>query len=190
MTMSPGSIDGAPPPETPPASPSAAPMALVREVQGPTTDRGRVAGLAMVCSAAGVALGFALAGSLFAAMAPPHAVVGWSECPHMRMHLGEPYEAELRTMPWLGVSVTVGPHATPATLTGVVRGSPAADAGLRPGDLVTTFDGRDITSSAQFLGLIRQHRPGDTVDLDAIGPDGGKITIHGLRLSSITLPVR
>src|SRR5688572_6520873 len=103
MSTSPAPNDRAAPPE----SGAPASVALVREVQGPTSDRGRVAGLAMVCSAAGVALGFALAGSLFAAMTPPHAVgmgpAGYSSCstgPRWRAPLPP---GAARSQAWLGV---------------------------------------------------------------------------------------
>jgi putative serine protease PepD len=47
----------------------------------------------------------------------------------------------------------------------VQPGSPAAKAGLRPGDLVTAVDGQTISSVNQFIATIANYSPGDTVTL-------------------------
>jgi serine protease DegQ len=47
----------------------------------------------------------------------------------------------------------------------VADGTPAAAAGLRPGDVLTSLDGQQLTTVEDFLGELRQHRPGDQVDL-------------------------
>lgn len=207
MPMPTEPVDGAPPsepaaagaPQPSPAS-SSPPMALVREVQGPTHDRGRVAGLAMVCSAAGVALGFALAGSLFAAMAPPRATMGpagYGACSAARYHdgghrlrHGVPFHAVQAPRPWLGITVTVKNQASPAVLTGVFAGAPANQAGLRVGDRVTMFDGEPIDNAVELLELIRGHQPGDVVSLQAQSADGQTLTVPALRLGTMPLPVR
>src|SRR5689334_13625168 len=61
MTVLPDSQDAGG--EAPPPLP-----VLHREVLRPTSDRGRLAALATICSLAGVALGFALAGTMFASI--------------------------------------------------------------------------------------------------------------------------
>lgn len=201
MPMPTDPVDGASPSEAEPIQPTApapsaapAPLALVREVQGPTSDRGRVAGLAMVCSAAGVALGFALAGSLFAAMAPPPASVGpagWSSCPGHRAyaHLDPGYHYHHQApRPWLGVTLNVPDDRAPAVLAGVFAGAPAAEAGLRAGDRVTRFDGEAIDSATELLGLIRAHHPGDAVSIEAITHDGRPVSIPSLHLDRMPLP--
>ncbi len=183
-----------------PTSPGA--LTLVREVQGPGSDRSRVAGLAMVCSAAGVALGFALAGSLFAAMAPQSrpamGPAGWSHCPgHDGWHAGgmrgDGYHVDSQPRPWLGITVDVGVDGrrpSPPVLTGVFSGAPAAAAGLRPGDRVTRFDGEPVETAGELLGLIRAHQPGDLVNLEVDGRDGRQVAIQGLRLATMPLPAR
>ena len=45
-------------------------------------------------------------------------------------------------------------------------GTPAADAGLRKGDVVTGVDGKQITDGISLIVAIRSHQPGETVDLD------------------------
>ncbi len=177
----------------PPASSPRAPMALVREVQGPATDRGQVAGLAMVCSAAGVALGFALAGSLFAAMSPPRGAIGpagYSSCSSgPRWRAPQAYHDHRRAeapMPWLGITVEVGRKPTAPILKMVFADTPAAEAGLRPGDRVTRFAGEDIETGQELIARIRARQPGDLVSLEATSQDGRTLAVD-LRLA--TMPI-
>lgn len=58
----------------------------------------------------------------------------------------------------LGLSTTKG-----VALQQVGKGSPAADAGLRSGDVVTAIDGQPIASPEDVLAAIREHQPGDKV---------------------------
>jgi S1-C subfamily serine protease len=151
---------------------------LVREVQGPTTERGRVAGLAMVCSAAGVALGFALAGSLFAAMTPQRIGMGPG---------GYSYRYHSTTLPsgpqgWMGVSLDQNAGA-PARVIAVVRNTPAHQAGFGRGDIITRVDGRDIETAEELVRTMSSYRPGDAVDLVVQKPDGTAGVIVDLRLA-------
>jgi serine protease DegQ len=50
----------------------------------------------------------------------------------------------------------------------VGEGTPAADAGLRPGDVLIALDGQRLDTVEDFLGELRQHRPGDRVDLTVV----------------------
>jgi putative serine protease PepD len=47
----------------------------------------------------------------------------------------------------------------------VGRGTPADDAGIHVGDVVVSIDGKDVTSAAALGGMIREHRPGDQVEV-------------------------
>jgi putative serine protease PepD len=47
----------------------------------------------------------------------------------------------------------------------VTAGGPGAKAGLKPGDVITKFDGQVIDSGPTLIGAIWQHRPGDKVSL-------------------------
>ncbi len=83
---------------------------------------------------------------------------------------------EIRTA-LLGVEGTdpvTGPLG--ALITGVVPDSPADEAGLRVGDLITAFDGRTIQSFADLGAAVRAAAPGDTVTL-AVTRQGEEITI-------------
>jgi putative serine protease PepD len=51
---------------------------------------------------------------------------------------------------------------------GVVAGSPAEQAGLRAGDIITTIDGKQATSNIQLQEVTLTKNPGDTVDLEYV----------------------
>jgi serine protease Do len=77
--------------------------------------------------------------------------------------------------PWLGVSVitvtaTVEQYYNLAVDAGalivsVSSGSPADDAGLRSGDVITEMDGEDITTAAELSLDIASHQIGDQVEI-------------------------
>ena len=50
----------------------------------------------------------------------------------------------------------------------VVDGSGAADAGIRPGDVITSVEGRDIATMTDLIVEIRSFEPGDTVSLTVL----------------------
>lgn len=58
----------------------------------------------------------------------------------------------------LGVSVEQG-----VAVLAVEDGSPADDAGIRPGDIMVSLDGEPLASSEQLLAALRAFNPGDTV---------------------------
>ena len=70
----------------------------------------------------------------------------------------------------LGVSATTEAERGSAVGAGarvvsVQAGSPAADAGLQPGDVVTAIDDRPVTSSTELTAAVRSRQPGDEVSL-------------------------
>jgi putative serine protease PepD len=70
-----------------------------------------------------------------------------------------------------------------AQISSVQAGSPAASAGLEPGDLVTAIDGKSITSTQQFIETVDTYSPGQTVTL-TVRRGGLTLQIHlklGLR---------
>jgi hypothetical protein len=66
------------------------------------------------------------------------------------------------TEAWLGVDLANAP-VRGALVASVVPGSPAAAAGIRPGDLITQLDTEPIVTPAIFVSAISGLRPGDTV---------------------------
>ena len=64
-----------------------------------------------------------------------------------------------------------------ARVASVEPGSPAADAGLQAGDVVTAIDDRPVTSSTELTAAVRSRTPGDAVTL-TVQRDGRTVTIE------------
>ena len=63
-------------------------------------------------------------------------------------------------------------------LTGIQPGSAAAEAGLKPGDILQGINGVQVTSSAEFSERIARQRPGDKVKIDYLrGKKKGSVTV-------------
>ena len=60
----------------------------------------------------------------------------------------------------------------------VTPNSPAADAGLRVGDVVVAIDDQPINGSGGLVGVIRDHRPGDEVSIVVVR-DGTEVNPDG-----------
>jgi putative serine protease PepD len=66
---------------------------------------------------------------------------------------------------YLGVQLGDAASGAGATVGQVAGGGPAADAGLRSGDVVTAIDGRAIGSADALVSAVDGHKPGDQVTL-------------------------
>ena len=66
---------------------------------------------------------------------------------------------------------------TGALISSVENGSPAAKAGLEPGDVILSVNGKDIQSSSELPPVIANIRPGDTAKLQ-VWRKGGKRDIE------------
>jgi putative serine protease PepD len=71
------------------------------------------------------------------------------------------------TYPVIGISVDMGHSGSGALIASnseaITKGGPADKAGLKAGDLITSFDGRAITSPEELIVAIRAHSVGDKV---------------------------
>ena len=96
--------------------------------------------------------------------------------------------------PWLGVSVTT---VTPtiqqyyhlsvdagALITSVSSSSPADEAGLRAGDVITKMDEEDISTAAELTSAIGSHQIGDQVEIVYYRGNVQKATNAALQESS------
>jgi len=72
---------------------------------------------------------------------------------------------------WLSAQDATGQAKDP-----IVAGSPAADAGLRDGDIITSVDGTEIGPHSPLDDILTQFAPGRTVALDVLR-DGQKIAL-------------
>jgi S1-C subfamily serine protease len=108
-----------------------------------------VAGVALVCVAVALAVASALSGT------------------------NQPAPTASSTHAWLGVQMTSSPAGGGATITTVDPGSPAAAAGLEPGDVITQINHQPIQSvgdvNAELAGLV----PGNQLQIQFLrGPLG------------------
>ncbi|HVW45620.1 MAG TPA: trypsin-like peptidase domain-containing protein [Solirubrobacterales bacterium] len=67
---------------------------------------------------------------------------------------------------YLGVATASTTEGTEgAAVAEVVQGGPAAEAGIRAGDVITEFDGEGITGTEDLVAAIAARKPGETVTL-------------------------
>jgi serine protease Do len=122
---------------------------------GPLVNlRGEVVGIATAINATGQGIGFAIP-----------------------INMAKDVLAQLRdhgrvVRSWMGVSVRAAPRTAGqrargrgVVVTGVVSGSPAASAGLSPGDVITAFDGRDVPSPSRLRWYVASAGVGRRVAL-------------------------
>jgi hypothetical protein len=58
------------------------------------------------------------------------------------------------------------PEGSGVLVSNVVDGGPAARAGVQVGDIITRFDGDDVTSSRKLTAMVRKAEAGDPADLE------------------------
>ena len=73
--------------------------------------------------------------------------------------------------PELAESFGVGVHSG-VIITGVLQNGPAAQAGLRPGDVITAVKGREVRNVPQLLAAVAALSPGEKARLDVLRRDG------------------
>jgi S1-C subfamily serine protease len=70
---------------------------------------------------------------------------------------------------WIGVDAQDAPGGTGAVVNSVLPSSPAAGAGIEPGDVVTAIDAHDVSSHADLQARLYTMPPGSTVTLERSG---------------------
>jgi hypothetical protein len=78
--------------------------------------------------------------------------------------------------PYLGTIPDMSPRDFGLRLTGVREGSPAEEAGLRAGDVVVEFDGREIADIYAYTYALRDREPGDEVTI-VVERDGVRVSV-------------
>ena len=61
------------------------------------------------------------------------------------------------------LGVTIDPTAPNARIAGIRSGTPAANAGLKKGDVVTSLGGKTISTPDELASVINSYKPGDSV---------------------------
>jgi putative serine protease PepD len=70
---------------------------------------------------------------------------------------------------YIGISTDDAPGTTTgAQVRAVVPGGPAADAGIRAGDIATAIDGKPLKGSSDLVAAITDRRPGDAIKITLI----------------------
>jgi S1-C subfamily serine protease len=67
---------------------------------------------------------------------------------------------------------SIAPAGTGALVNGVLCGTPAAQAGLFAGDVITSAGGHAVTSPRSLTAILGRYRPGSQVALAWVAPDG------------------
>lgn len=83
----------------------------------------------------------------------------------------------MRTGPVLGVRGADAPNQGGALIEGVFPKYPAAKAGLKAGDIVVRFDGKEVKSLDALVKLVDAKKPNDKVDIEILR-DGKKMTVQ------------
>jgi S1-C subfamily serine protease len=77
---------------------------------------------------------------------------------------------------YLGVELATG-VSNGAVVAAVQKGGPAAHAGIQAGELITSLAGHSISGPGEVTDLLAQLRPGQTIRVGLVKPDGSKATV-------------
>jgi len=75
-----------------------------------------------------------------------------------------------------------------ALVTSVEKDSPAAKAGLEPGDVIVRYNGKDVNTSAQLPVLVSNTKPGEVAKLDVVRKGDSKrldVTVGELKAEKV-----
>ncbi|MCS7034379.1 MAG: S1C family serine protease [Phycisphaerae bacterium] len=91
----------------------------------------------------------------------------------------------LRNSPWLGVAIEDDPAGARITL--VDQAGPAREAGLQPGDIITSFNGKQVVNADDLRTLIRSSKIGENVEIGLIR-ESGEADVVSITLSRRPAP--
>jgi serine protease DegQ len=118
--------------------------------------------------ASAVSIGFAIPASTVTSVAD--ALIAGQQVPHAFLGIRyAPLTPEIRQR--YGIAAEQG-----LIVLSVEPGSPAAAAGLQPGDVIAEFDGEQMASVEDLIAVLRRHQPGDTVAVSIVR-DGDQQTL-------------
>lgn len=101
----------------------------------------------------------------------------------------EPLGARPRFVrPWLGMRLIETKAAPGLVVLNVTEGSPAASAGLRPGERITQLDGAPIDRMKQLEEILSETAPYSSLELQVSQPDGSRTVTLTLGSSPRVLP--
>ncbi len=90
------------------------------------------------------------------------------------------------TVPIIGVQPNTQYDGTGAQVGKVEVGSPAAQAGIKEGDVITAVNGKKIAGPGELLSAIRANQPGQDITLTITSPNGGASRGVTVKLGSRT----
>ncbi|MEZ4367262.1 MAG: PDZ domain-containing protein [Kofleriaceae bacterium] len=155
--------DDADTPAVPDGAPASQLPALRREAVTPRERRGNVGTVALLCSLAGVASGFALATTLVAAQLAHEPRARTSACRAMIIESGPRY-LDVASPTLLGILYVNGPDGA-ATVKQVAPGTAAEAVGLQPGDVVRQAAGEIIDRPGELQAIVRSQAVGSQLPL-------------------------
>lgn len=79
--------------------------------------------------------------------------------------------------PYFGSIPDFGKPGGGYAITGVTKGSPAAEGGLQGGDLIIRLGDSAITGLEDFDSALRKHKAGETIPV-VVNRDGAEVTLH------------
>lgn len=83
----------------------------------------------------------------------------------------------------LAVPASIAPASSGTLIDGVICGSPAAQAGITAGSVITAVGGHPAGSPANLTGMLARYQPGETISLTWVSPAGRTVT-SSIRLTA------
>ena len=111
-------------------------------------------------SAGAVAIGFATPAATAVTVADQLLATGTAQHAYVGI---QPATLTAQIARQLGLSQNTG-----VVVLQVVSGSPAATAGLQPGDVITAFNGQNTSTAEEFIAKLRPVKPGDQIKLTVL----------------------